>query len=150
MPWGEVSVVEPNKEHHPDLLQHVGSLQEQGVRAQPAPRPLAQAGDGGAAHGLQNTSAAPFTSLLAGSGPSVSGSTLVSQLSAGSLQQPMVGTGSAGESKELSSLEKGSARDAVPWERHAGAEDGGGRLEMGAEPSIGARIGFGLPCKLQE
>ncbi|KAM9533325.1 uncharacterized protein ACIB01_013805 isoform 2-T3 [Guaruba guarouba] len=64
----------PTAEHHPDLLQLVGSLHKQGVRAQPAPHHRAQAGGGGATQGLQNTGAAPFTSSLAGSGPSVSSS----------------------------------------------------------------------------
>ncbi|XP_062476763.1 uncharacterized protein LOC134164703 [Pezoporus occidentalis] len=69
-----LAVAEPNGEHHPDPLQLVGSLHRQGGRAEPAPRHRAQAGGGGATQGLQNTGAAPFTSSLAGSGPSVSGS----------------------------------------------------------------------------
>lgn len=62
---GRLSPVEPSKEHLPDPLQLVGSLQERGVRSLPAPSHLAQAGDTGAMDGLQKPSAAPFTSSLA-------------------------------------------------------------------------------------
>ncbi|XP_075030000.1 uncharacterized protein LOC142093027 isoform X2 [Calonectris borealis] len=56
---GTLSLVEPSKEHLPDPLQLVGSFQERRVR------PLPALGDTGAMDGLQNPSAAPFTSSLA-------------------------------------------------------------------------------------
>ncbi|KAM6235478.1 uncharacterized protein M6G45_013697 [Spheniscus humboldti] len=62
---GRLSPVEPSKDHLPDPLQLVGSLQEQGVRSLPAPSHLAQAGDTAAMDGLQKPSAALFTSSLA-------------------------------------------------------------------------------------